>query len=406
MILFDVLGYTLIGGSIIWGGYPVFERTFLKEKYQERKNKENLQKAFRNADLYKSHGKNKEYPFILNYEENRRRMTFVFSVPKGLSPERFKSSLYVFKQHFGRFVHLEVNETHGILKVYQRGLPKRIIFNYDDIYKSIKNFSLPIIAGANLEGEIYAFDLVKHPHILIAGETGSGKSSHIRSILTTLIKAKRPEELRLVLGDLKRSEFYLFKNIKHVDGVYHNAIELTQELRRVKKEMIRRGKKLDNAGVNNIDKLEKKPPYIIICIDEVVMLKKEKEIMDILEEISSIGRALGIFVILSMQRPDRQLLDGKLKVNLTVRMGFRTADNLNSKIIGTEGAEKINTVGRMILKINSHTQQIQSPFLDDEKANLILNDYKEDRKQYSSNINTEENDYSKVVELLKHVTCK
>lgn len=164
-------------------------------------------------------------------------MTFVFNVPKGLSPEKFKNALFVFKQHFGMFIDLEVNEKRGILKVYPEGLPRQFKYNYSDIQASTNDLKLPIIAGMNLEGEIYSFDLVKHPHILIAGETGSGKSSHIRAVLTTLIKTKRPDQLRLVLGDLKCSEFHLFKNIKHVDGVYHYASELSPALKKIKKEM-------------------------------------------------------------------------------------------------------------------------------------------------------------------------
>ncbi|MFP3488683.1 DNA translocase FtsK, partial [Staphylococcus sp. SIMBA_130] len=120
------------------------------------------------------------------------------------------------------------------------------------------------------------------------------------------------------------------------------------KLKKIKSEMTRRGDKLDAAGVNSIDQLKEKLPYIIICVDEVRLLKKETDVMDILEEISSIGRSLGIFIILSMQRPDSKLLEGALKVNCTVRMGFKTADAINSKVIGTPGAEKIKIPGRMI----------------------------------------------------------
>lgn len=369
------LGWSIIGVSFAGLSYPAFESVFLKKKYNERKLKENLQRAFINAELYKKHGDKKEYPLILRMQQKRERLTFVFSVPKGINPDKFEKALYIFKQHFGMFINLEVNEKRGILNVYPAGLPNKIKYNYGDIQESLKG-KLPIVCGQSLEGEIYSFDLVKFPHVLISGETGSGKSSEIRSILTTLIKSKTPKELKLVLGDLKRSEFHLFKQIGHVEGVYHSADTLRPELNKVKREMTKRGDKLDAAGVNSIDQLKELTPYIIVCIDEVALLKKEKDIMDILEEISSIGRSLGVFVILSMQRPDADLLDGKLKVNLTVRMGFKTADSINSKIIGTPGAEKITIPGRMILKVNSELQEIQCPWIDNEPARKLLKPYK------------------------------
>src|SRR5699024_285334 len=115
-------------------------------------------------------------------------------------------------------------------------------------------------------------------HILISDETGSGKSSEIRSILATLIMLKKPNELRLILGDLKRSEFHLYKQIEHVESVSHSADELRPQLKKVKKEMTKRGSQLDKEGVNSIDELKQKLPYIVVCIDEVALLRKETDI--------------------------------------------------------------------------------------------------------------------------------
>ncbi|WP_233998561.1 FtsK/SpoIIIE domain-containing protein, partial [Microbulbifer pacificus] len=308
----------------------------------------------------------------------------------------FEKRLYVFKQHFGRYVYLSVNEHRGVLKVFPEGLPNKITYKYKEM--NLKG-NLPIVCGRNLSGKIKYFDMVKDPHLLIAGETGSGKSSAIRSILTSLIQYKSSKELKLILGDLKRSEFHLFKDIAHVEGVYHSADTLRPVLNKVKKEMAKRGDLLDEEGVNAIDQLPKKLPYIIVCIDEVVLLKKEKDIMDILEDISSIGRSLGVFIILSMQRPDAKLLDGKLKVNMTVRMGFKTQDNVNSKIIGTPGSEKLKTSGRMILKVNSDLQEIQCPWLDNEKAKKILIPYKVEKKDKQEE---KKDDYDTLMELLKN----
>ncbi|WP_200411364.1 FtsK/SpoIIIE domain-containing protein [Virgibacillus salexigens] len=396
--MFTILGWSLLTSSILWGSYPAFEYVFLKNKYRKRKLIENLNAAFINGGLFKKIDKYEAYPHLLRFDQKGGCITFVFTIPKGINPDEFEKRLFVFKQHFGQYIDLNITEQRGILKVFPDGLPGKFKYDYPEIHSALKG-KIPIVCGQTLDGKIHSFDLTRNPHVLIAGETGSGKSSEIRSILTTLIKHKSPKQLQLILGDLKRSEFHLFKQIEHVEGVFHSADELRPALNKVKREMVKRGNKLDEAAVNSIDQLKERLPYIVVCIDEVVLLKKETDIMDILEEISSIGRSLGVFIILSMQRPDAKLLDGKLKVNLTVRMGFMTADATNSKIIGTPGSEKINTPGRMLLKINSSIQEIQCPWLDNDNARKLLHSY---RVQQQKKEPTQENNYSKVLEMFEN----
>ncbi len=399
MPLFSLIGWSLVSGSILAGSYPAFEFVFLKGRYRKKKLIQQLHKAFRDGELYKTHGDIEVYPQVLKVEPHSQRITFVFSIPKGMNPETFEKRLYVFKQHFSEYVSLNINDSRGILKVYPNGLPTKVNYNYERISDSLDG-KLPVLCGQSLEGGIHTFDMTENPHVLISGETGSGKSSEIRSILATLIKRKSPKELQLLLGDLKRSEFHLFKRIEHVTGVYHSADTIRPELKKIKREMVKRGNKLDEQEVNSINDLNEKLPYIIVCIDEVVLLKKETDIMDILEEISSIGRSLGVFVILSMQRPDSKLLDGKLKVNLTVRMGFKTADSTNSKIIGTPGAENLAHPGRMMLKVNSSIQEIQCPWLGNDKAKKLLQPYKRSKK--SAAVEQEPDEYAEVLELFKN----
>lgn len=137
---------------------------------------------------------------------------------------------------------------------------------------------------------------------------------------------------------------------------------------------------LDREGLANIDDLpeQERPPYIVLAIDEVALLKKERDLMDGIEEISAIGRALGVFLILSMQRPDSDVLDGKLKNNLTVRMAFRHSDEINSRItLGSGEAADIqqSQKGRMVLKLDGLTT-VQGPYLDLPKAKALLEPYK------------------------------
>lgn len=379
-MILTALGCMMIGSTVVGGAYPMFERYCLKDRYRKRKLRENLEKAFSNGDLYKTKGDKREYPTILKIAEQGEKLTLVFSVPKGMNPDDIEKRSYVIRQHFGNNIKLDLDVKRGILQVYNAGLPDKWTYRYEDATEAIQGIKVPIVCGQSFEGDLKAYDMVENPHLLISGETGSGKSSELRSILTTLIKSKRPEDLQLILGDLKRSEFHLFKRIDHVQGVYHSANELQPVLNKVKREMEKRGDMLDEEGVNSIHELKRKLPYIIVCIDEVALLKGETAVTDILEEISSIGRSLGVFLILSMQRPDAKLLDGKLKVNLTVRMGFRTADAINSKIIGTPGAENITVPGRMILKVNSAAEEIQCPWLENEKAKKLLAPYKHSKE--------------------------
>src|SRR5690606_10620132 len=128
--------------------------------------------------------------------------------------------------------------------------------------------------------------------------------------------------------------------------------------------------------VGHVDDLptEQKHPYIIVCIDEFVMLRDNKDIMDILIEIVAIGRTLGVFAILSMQRPNGKVLDTTIRANLTVSMGFKLRDKIESRIVNTPGAEKIEESGRFIMN-SDKLYELQAPYLELDKAKKLLNPF-------------------------------
>lgn len=352
----------------------------LKDWLAKQKAKSALLQVFRNADLWISYSygssSGRIYPKIhsIKFDSNNKCLSYVFTLPIGMDPKEIKKKLYCFQQVFGKNIELkgEIKKFHLI--VYGSVLPTVLRYDYEKYVPQFRGMSLPIVAGMDLNGSTVVFDLVKNPHILIAGETGSGKSTQLRSILTTLIQALPAERLQLFLCDLKRSEFHIFRQVEHVRGLFYTAREMWPMLQYLQKEMQRRGDALDTNEVAHIDDLADPPPYIVLCIDEVALLQKEKKLMEIVEEISAIGRALGVFLILSMQRPDRNVLDGKLKNNLTVRMGFKCADLINSRIIGTPGSEKLEKEGRMLLKIPTYSdlKEIQAPYLAISEAKKIL----------------------------------
>ncbi|WP_404443410.1 DUF87 domain-containing protein [Sutcliffiella horikoshii] len=354
----------------------------IKNLIAKQKAKGQLLNAFKTAEIGVERKFNDTTRFIypkiqdvrFNYE--KKTLTYVFTLPYGVDPKILKKKEYVFQQFFSKNIEIKGEIKTFTLTIFTQTLPSTVKYDYKKMNLKGK---LPIPVGLDKNGEFYFYELSTHPHLLLAGETGSGKSTEVRSIITSLIQYKAPSSLHLFLCDLKMGDFHIFRNVEHVKSFDTNANELKLTLTKLKAEMTKRGKKLLEHEVSHIDDLPSKLPYIILAIDEVALLKKEKECMDIIEQISSIGRSLGVFLILSMQRPDAKLLDGKLKVNLTVRMAFRCSDGINSRIvIDKVGAEKLDQTGRMLLKIQGERdlKEIQAPYLSIDKAKEILESYK------------------------------
>lgn len=318
---------------------------------------------------------------VLKIKQGKDKDDYVFKVPFGLDPSEVKKKSYVFKQAYG--ANHELKEENGVyvLSVYKDAKNNAYDFDINEI--PLKG-NLPILAGKDVLGNFHSFDMVKNPHLLIAGETGSGKSVMLRNIITSLILHKR-HGLEMYLADMKRSEFHLFRNIDNVKAVMTKREDLLNCVMYLKEEMEKRGDLLDGAELAHIDDYNKQYdthyPYLLLCIDEVALLKNDDDIMNIVEDISAIGRALGVFLILSMQRPDRDVLDGKLKNNLTVRYAFRSSDKVNSDIVLGRGSRddssqiKVNEKGKFLCKLENVTE-LQAPYLSLEKAKALISEYK------------------------------
>lgn len=361
--------------------YGIFRSDFMITEWLIRSSKKaRLNACFKDADLtYKrTVGKTQHVilPIIHSVKTNNDGIQYIFTLPNGVDPKLVKKNEYVFQQYFGENTEIKGNLKKFVMVVHNQSIPMSLPYSFSAIQAKIKDMTLPILCGKDIHGDLISYDMADFPHLLVAGETGSGKSTQLRAILATLMKSSNPDNLRFVLGDLKRSEFHLFRKIAHVDSVCTSASDLEAELSRISNEMKKRGQILDQLELTHISEItaSERPSCIVVCIDEVALLKKEKQIMSIAEDISAIGRALGVFLILSMQRPDKDVLNGKLKNNLTVRMAFRHSDEINSRItLGSpEAADiKISNRGRMYLKIEE-VIQVQGPYLELGKAKTLL----------------------------------
>lgn len=356
-------------------------QTFIRNQ----KAKARLRRCFKSAgliDKYKNGDKEiTVYPTIhdVKFDFDNKSIRYVFTIVNGTDPKDVQKKVYVFNQFFGKNIELDGDYKTFTFTVYQNGLVNELIYKYSEISTVIEGMKIPIVCGKDRNGNWIVYDAITEPNALMSGEPGSGKSTQLRSILTTLIQYKSADDLHLYLGDLKMSEFHLFKGVQHVKGLAIFPDELERMLTKVYNEMLNRAKLLNEFGVMHVDKLpkEKKVPYIMLAIDEIVMVMDNQELKKKLVQIDSLGRALGIYNILSLQRPSHDILDTKIRSLLTVRMGFRTVDATNSKMIGTPGSEKISreTPGRFMLKRDT-LDEIQAPYLTEEVAETILEGYK------------------------------
>lgn len=359
----------------------------LKKWFHKQSLKNQLKEVFGKAGLFVDQqtrgGKVPIYPKIHDISSTQERVRYIFTIPNGLDPKTIEKKWFCFQQILGRNVAIEGDIKRFVLNVFHSdaGLQK---YNYS--YKTwrplLKQHRLPIVVGRDQFGNMIVYDMIEAntPHLLIAGETGSGKSSMVRVVLSTLIQNMSPDKLHLYLGDLKNSEFHFLRRVKHVKEVCMEEIEMKIMLQKVWKEIRERRKLMEEYEVDHIDEYNKlnpgnQKPYLLLAIDEVAMLQDEKECMSTIEKISAVGRALGVFLMLSMQRPDAKVLDGKLKLNMTVRMGFKCADIINSNIMGTPGSEHLEQSGQMILKLNG-LKKVQAPFLELSKAKQLVEPYR------------------------------
>ncbi|WP_218017016.1 FtsK/SpoIIIE domain-containing protein [Halalkalibacter krulwichiae] len=330
--------------------------------------------------------KKRIYPKIHSIKFNENRIEYVFTLLNGQDPKEIKKKEYAFYQVFGRTLKIETDSIKKYtLTVSNRTIPKKFIYDYKKFLPAIEGMKLPIFGGVNLDGEYIVWDMADgKPHLLAAGENGSGKSAGVRQILATLIQFKKSSELHLYLCDPKFTEFHLFGDVEHVQGkiacemddIYNNIKAVKKELDD-RKRLIGEQEKLTGIEKYNDRYHDKKIPYVLLVIDEFAQLKDKKDSINLIETISAQGRAFGIFLLLATQRAEAQVMNGLIKQNITIRMGFRHADLINSRITNTIGSEKISMEdkGRFILKLDE-AMEVQAPLLEEEIAEKLLEPYK------------------------------
>lgn len=215
-----------------------------------------------------------------------------------------------------------------------------------------------IVLGCDIVGNPVVTDLTKAPHMIVAGQTGSGKSIGVNSILMSMLAMKSPEELRLILIDPKIVELLPYNSIPHLlTPVVNDSLKAIKILNWLAKCMDERYVELSNAGVRNIagynEKFPKRMPYIVIVIDEMadLMITAGKKAEIQIVRIAQKARAVGIHLILTTQRPSVNVITGLIKANVPTRIGFQTASPIDSRIImDKNGCEGLLGKGDMLFQ--------------------------------------------------------
>lgn len=243
---------------------------------------------------------------------------------------------------------------------------------------------IPICVGVGLNLQLIWLNIAQYPHMLIAGFTGSGKSNFVNGLICTLISMHTPEEIRLVLVDLKDGlEFGAFERVPHLHGkVVDNLPALADSLQELEAIMSERNHlmrgKAKSLGQYNERNPENKLPRIICVIDEVASIMNQgdltKRINHSLAQLTAKGRAPGIHIILSTQRPSVDVIPGNVKVNLAARIVGRMPSQVDSQtVLGTSDARDLaNVPGRMLLQLGPDPQSVQTPLLEDEDIAAAL----------------------------------
>ena len=305
-------------------------------------------------------------------------------------------------------------------------VPMRAVLN-DEAFRSSKA-ELPVAIGYTIQQKVKVFDLADAPHLLVAGATKQGKSVGLNAIVTSLLYAKHPSELKLVFIDPKMVEFSAYAHLlKHYlavlpcndereerdNAIVKKADKADKILRSLCIEMDQRYELLSKASVPNIKTYNEKYrnrklrpdeghrflPYIVTIIDEYADLTMSvggsgdakavsRSITTSIIRLAQKGRAAGLHVVLATQRPSVDVITGLIKTNFPTRIAFRVVSRTDSStILDSPGAEKLIGKGDMLYYAGVEMERVQCAYIDSEEINR-LNEYIGSQEGHNKSFNT------------------
>jgi S-DNA-T family DNA segregation ATPase FtsK/SpoIIIE len=262
---------------------------------------------------------------------------------------------------------------------------------YDDANMDQATSKLTFALGRDVSGKPYAVDLAKMPHLLIAGATGSGKSVCVNALITSLLMRARPDEVRLVLVDLKRVELAPYDGLPHLlTNVIVEANEAKAALYWAVAQMEDRYRALAGAAERNITAYNASPrvpaeerlPFIVIVIDELadLIMREGRKVEDPVVKIAQKARAVGIHLVLATQRPSVNVVTGLIKANVPSRIAFAMSSNVDSRtVLDQPGAEDLIGRGDMLYQPADLPRpvRLQGVFVSDREVRAVTDQWRD-----------------------------
>ena len=246
---------------------------------------------------------------------------------------------------------------------------------------------LMIALGKDVAGAPVYTALEEMPHMLVAGATGTGKTIFLNSLILSLLYKSTPERLRMILVDPKRVEFQNYNDIPHLlCPVIYDAQKTMNALQWLAKEMERRFEVFSEIPTRNIKTYNHNKtviasgsqlPYIVLVIDELadLMAAKGRELEAGIVRLAQMARATGIHLVLATQRPSVEVITGLIKANITSRITFQVASQIDSRtVLDTSGAEKLLGAGDMLFlsSKSSKITRIQGPYVSENEVKRVV----------------------------------
>jgi S-DNA-T family DNA segregation ATPase FtsK/SpoIIIE len=246
---------------------------------------------------------------------------------------------------------------------------------------------LAIALGRDVAGKPMITDLAKMPHMLVAGATGTGKSVAINSLFISLLYRNTPQDVKFIVIDPKRVELSIYNGIPHLlTPAITDHDKAVNALKWAVGEMDRRYKLLAEVHKRNITEYnevnELKLPYIVILIDELadLMSVAQADVEAAIVRLAQMARAVGIHLVLATQRPSVEIITGLIKANITSRIAFAVASQIDSRtILDTSGAEKLLGNGDMLFVSAEFTKprRVQGAYIGEKEVKRVVDFFKQ-----------------------------